>query len=147
MRRKLIMSAIMVSILALTGVAFAGWRNGKWNPEQMKKFAEWRIDNALDEVDATKEQRAVVDAEKDGLFAEAEATIERRDDVKALFVQAWSSEKPDADALHKAVDNRVDEWRALAHRAVDSGLKIHGTLQPEQRKALAEKFGQSCSGH
>lgn len=147
MRRKLVFVGIIVSIVAIAGVAFAGWGHGKWSPDRMKKFVEWRVDSALDEVDATKAQRTLVHAEKDALFKEAMAIKDRRGDMKQLFVDAWTAEKPDADALHKAVDDRIDEWRALAHKAVDSGLKVHGGFEASQRKALAEEFGQSCGAH
>ncbi len=147
MRRKLIFSFVALALVAFAGVAFAGpWGHGGFSHERIKKFVEWRINDALDEVDATPAQRKLVAAEHDALFTDAQALMKRHGEVKAQFVGAWTSEKPDADALHKAVDDRVDEWRALAHRAVDAGLKVHGAFEPSQRAALAEEVGQSC-GH
>lgn len=148
MRRKLTFALVAVGLVTIAGVAFAGpWSHGGFNHERVKKFVDWRIGSALDDVDATPQQRKVVSAEKDALIAEAEAIMKRRGEMKDAFLGAWTSEKPDRDALHKMVDDRVDEWRALAHRAVDAGLKVHGTLEPSQRAALAEELGQSCGGH
>ena len=44
-----------------------GMRGG-WDPEQRRKFAEARIDEVLDELDVTKDQRVQIYASRDKLF-------------------------------------------------------------------------------
>jgi len=131
----------------LTG--FAGGCHGHGghgrDPAAMAAFVTNRVDDALDDVEATPEQRTQIHAVKDRLLESARAAHAGRAEDRAELLAAWRSTAPDAAALHARVDARVDEWRALAHQAVDGALEVHATLTPAQREELARKLERRMS--
>jgi Spy/CpxP family protein refolding chaperone len=127
--------------IALLG-AFRGGGCGPHgrDPAQVAAFVTARVDDALDDVDATPAQRAAIHAVKDRLLAGAQKVhADHAADHQALVAQ-WDAEKPDAAKLHALVDARIDEVRALAHEAVDSAIQVHDTLTPEQRAKISTKL-------
>jgi protein CpxP len=111
----------------------------------MAAFVTDRVDGALDDVDATPEQRARVHAVKDRLLASGQALRAERGADHAELLAAWRAQSPDAAALHARVDARLDALRAFAHQAVDGALEVHATLTPEQREAFAAKVERRMS--
>jgi Spy/CpxP family protein refolding chaperone len=140
---------ILGGAAALTGFAGGcgghGHRGHGRDPAAMAAFATARVDDALDDVEATPEQRTRIHAVKDRLLASAQAAREGHTDDHALMLEAWRSPSPDAAALHARVDARLDAMRALAHQAVDGALEVHATLTPEQRDELARKVERRMS--
>jgi Spy/CpxP family protein refolding chaperone len=131
-------------VLALGVVSLAGfgrsWHHHRHDPARMAEFVTERVDDALDDVEATPEQRDRVHAIKDRMLARGKDLHATRAEDRAAFLAAWRSDAPDAAALHALVDQRADAMRAFAHEAVDAGLEVRGALSPEQRAKLAEKL-------
>ncbi len=143
MRRKLFIGSLVFALVAIAGVAFAGWRGHRhFSPERMERFVGHHVDGVLDDIEATDAQRKVVNEQKDALFAEARELMARKGELHGVFLEAWKSDAPDAAKLHALVDERVDEWRALMHKAVDAGVAVHDVLEPSQRAAIAEDIGE-----
>jgi Spy/CpxP family protein refolding chaperone len=136
------------AVLLLSGFAWAGPFGGGghgggrgWHaPERAYQFLTWRVDDALDELEATDAQRARVNGVKDRLFQAALTQHEAHRATRGEFVTQLASERPDAQRLHALVDARVEAMRALAHQAVDGMLEVHGSLTPAQRAEVAERF-------
>jgi Spy/CpxP family protein refolding chaperone len=133
-------------LVAGGAVALAGFAGGCGHhgghgrdPAAVAAFVTDRVDDALDDVDATPEQRARVHAVKDRLLAAAQEARGKRGEHRAELLAAWRSEQPDAARLHALVDQHADELRALAHQAVDGAIEVHDTLTPAQREKLATK--------
>jgi periplasmic protein CpxP/Spy len=126
---------------ALTGFAGGCGHHGGHgrDPAAMAAFVTDRVDDALDDLDATPEQRARIHAVKDRLLAKAQETHAARGDTHSELLAAWRSETPDAARLHALVDQHVDAMRAMAHEAVDGAIEVHDTLTPAQREKLAAK--------
>lgn len=146
MKRKTVVSLSIALVLGLvaTAVAWAGpWRR-KMDPDRVRKFVEWRLNDALDELDANDKQRARIKALSDPLLDAGMGLVERRPEVREAILEAWTSEKPDAARVHQLVDDRIDEIRALAHQAVDAGLEVHRILTPEQRGQVADHIRAGC---
>ena len=131
---------VAVGFVALTGFrgGCGGHRHGR-DPAEVAAFATDRVDDALDDLDATPEQRTRVHAVKDRLLAAAQAARGDHHEAHEALLAEWKSASPDAAKLHVLVDARADELRALAHQAVDAGVEVHGILTPEQREKLARK--------
>lgn len=133
-------AAIGIGVVALTG--FHGGcgrhRHGR-DPAQLAAFVTDHVDDALDDLDATPEQRTRIHAVKDRLLAGGAKAREGHGEVHEAILAEWRSQAPDAARLHALVDARAEELRALAHEAVDSGIEVHGILTPEQRERLARK--------
>jgi Spy/CpxP family protein refolding chaperone len=129
-----------VGTIALLG-AFAGHGCGRHghDPAQVAAFVSARVDDALDDLDATPAQREKIHAVKDRLLADATRLHESHAGDRGELVAQWDAAQPDAAKLHALVDARVDEMRKLAHEAVDSAIEVHGILTPEQRAKVSKK--------
>jgi Spy/CpxP family protein refolding chaperone len=145
--KKLIGGAAAVLALALGFVALTGFGGGGCghrggpgrDPAQMAAFVNGRVDDLLDDVDATPDQRTKIHAVADRMLAEAQALHKDRGQVHDTVLAEWKAETPDKARLHALVDARADELRKLAHDAVDAGVEIHDVLTPAQREKLAKK--------
>jgi Spy/CpxP family protein refolding chaperone len=143
--KKIIGAAAALLLVAVGFVALTGFRGGCGahrhgrDPAEVAAFVTDRVDDALDDLDATPEQRTRVQAVKDRLLAAAQATHAGHEEAHAAILAEWKSASPDAAKLHALVDARVEELRATAHQAVDAGVEVHGVLTPEQREKLTRK--------
>lgn len=126
----------------LTGFAGGCGHHGRGHgrdPAAVAAFVTDRVDDALDDLDATPEQRTRIHAVKERLLAAAQEARAKGGDHRAELLEAWRSETPDAARLHALVDEHLDALRAVAHQAVDGAVEVHGTLTPAQREQLAVK--------
>ncbi len=134
-----------IAALALIGfVTLTGFRGGCGRPDgrdpaAMAAFVTDRVDDALDDLDATDTQRAQVMVIKDRMLAEGQKLKATREATHEVLRAEWASEKPDAAKLHALVDARAEEMKAMAHQAVDAAVEVHAVLTPEQRAKLAKK--------
>jgi periplasmic protein CpxP/Spy len=131
--------AVLVGLLGIS--AFAA--RGKGDPaERMERFIAWRVDDALDDINANDAQRKQVNEMKDRLIQDAKPLIEGHRKSKEDLLAQWNSATPDATKVHGIVDARVDAFRAFAHKLADSALELHRILTPEQRKDISEEVGK-----
>jgi periplasmic protein CpxP/Spy len=130
-----------LGFVAVTGFSCGGRHHGHGrDPAEVAAFVSARVDDALDDLDATPEQRTKINALKDRLLAAGQqAHAGNKETHEALFAE-WKSDSPDAQKLHQLVDARIDAMRAFAHQAVDAGVEAHGILTPEQRAKVTKKI-------
>jgi Spy/CpxP family protein refolding chaperone len=131
-----------VAFVALTGFrgGCGGHRHGGRDPAELAAFVTDRVDDALDDLDATPEQRARVHAVKERLLASGQTARAGHREAHDALAAEWKGERPDAAKLHALVDARAEAYRALAHEAVDAGVEVHGILTPEQRARVTKKI-------
>jgi Spy/CpxP family protein refolding chaperone len=132
----------VVGIVGLVGFAGGGCGRGHGHgrdPARTAAFVTDRVDDFLDDVDATPEQRTRIHAVKDRLLAAGQKARAGHEAAHAALHAEWKAEQPDAAKLHALVDERIEEMRALGHEAVDGGVEVHGILTPEQREKLTRK--------
>jgi Spy/CpxP family protein refolding chaperone len=123
--------------VAAGAVAFGGGHHGARHAI-IKRVVAAEIDEALDRVNATPEQRASVHASRDRAFTALEDHVRARharfDEVLKLF---------EADTIDAG---RVEAFRRQAeaeHRQVGDAItlaltEIHDVLTPDQRRAVTE---------
>jgi Spy/CpxP family protein refolding chaperone len=127
------------AVLALAGFGRCGGPHPR-DPSQMAAFVTDRVDDMLDDLNATDAQRQQIHAIKDRLLAQA---LEMHKDGEPLHAEVkaqWESATPDRARLHSLVDQRFDAMRAFAHQAVDAAVEVHDILTPEQRAKLERKM-------
>ncbi len=129
----------LVGLTAFTGGGCFG-HHGHRDPAQVAKFVTNHVEDTLDDLNATPDQRTKILAIKDKLLADAQAIHADQGATHQAFLDAWKSDQPDAAKLHALVDQRVEEMRKLAHEAVDAGVEVHGILTPDQRAKLTKKI-------
>jgi Spy/CpxP family protein refolding chaperone len=143
--KKILAAAAGVGVLAVGFVALTGFHGGCGrgphgrDPAEVAAFVTNRVDDLLDDIDATPDQRTRIHAVKDRLLASGLSLREGRREVHDAIVAEWNAAQPDAARLHALVDARAEEFRKLAHEAVDSGVEVHGILTPEQREKIGKK--------
>ena len=131
--------AVLVGFVALTGFR-GGCGHGPGNdPAQMAAFVNARVDDLLDDVDATPDQRTKIHTITNRMLESAKEAHAGHDEVRATVLGQWKADSMDRKALHDLVDARADVLRKLAHQAVDATADAHDVLTPPQREKLAKK--------
>lgn len=140
MKKLAIAGSAVLAVLLLSGFAFRGGHGWGHNPERIKQMVTWRLNDKLEDLDATDAQRQSINAVKDRLFDDGVQLMEEQHAARDEAFTQLASDTPDAQKLHSLVDARIDAMRAFAHKMTDAALEVHGTLTPEQRKELATEF-------
>lgn len=147
MKRLLLLAIVGASTVAiLAGFGFGPRHGGRMDPAKMEKYLNFRLNDMLDDINATPAQRATVMSVKDRLLPEARAMFADKAQRYAEVKQLWLDQNPDPKVVHAKVDQRIDEMRTLAHKFADGILEIQRALTPEQRAQLAEKAEEHHKG-
>lgn len=131
--------ALLAAMGFATLTGFGGWGHGHRHGRDPAAFVSSRVDDLLDDLDATPDQRTRILALKDRLVDAGKKVHMAKGDVHDTVLGEWKSANPDAQKLHALVDERIDAMRGFAHQAVDAGIEAHGVLTPEQREKLTRK--------
>lgn len=144
--KKLLGGAALALALVLGALTLTAFRGGgcgghghRRDPAQVAAFVNARVDDLLDDVDATPDQRTRIHALADRLLAEGQALHADHEATHEALVAQWKAETVDRKVLHDLVDARADAFRKLAHDAVDAAADAHDVLTPAQREKLARK--------
>jgi len=133
------LAGALVAAGALTLTAFHGGPFRHHDPAEAAAFVTSRVEDALDDLDATPAQRSQILAVKDRMLAEVQKHRDTRQATHAALLAEWNAETPDRAKLHALVDQRAAEMTATAHQAVDAAIEVHDALTPEQRAKVAKK--------
>jgi protein CpxP len=133
----------VTAFMVLTGFGHAhrGW-GGAMDEEKAKKFATWKVNDVLDDLEATPDQRAKVQALKDDRITEAFQLAAGHKEIRTQLLAQWNAANPDRKQIHALVDQDIDRLRALAHQVADSLVDVHDVLTPEQRQKVSEKLAE-----
>lgn len=134
-------------ILAVAGVVLAlaafrpffGGGLGKPTPERIQRMATERVNDIMDDLDGTPDQRKAVHLMKDELLKDGRVLHEDQQKAREELVAQWDSPKMDGARVHAVVDERVDAMRRFAHTVADKVLELHTILTPEQRAKVSEQ--------
>lgn len=140
MKKLAIAGSAVLAVVLLSGFAFRGGHGWAHNPERIKQMVSWKLNDKLDDLNATDAQRKSINAVKDRLLDEGSKLMEEQQAARSEAFAQLASDTPDAQQLHALVDARIDAMRAFAHKMTDAALEVHGTLTPEQRKELADEI-------
>lgn len=139
-KKLTIAASAVLAVVLLSGFAFRGGHGWGRDPERIKQMVTWRLNDKLDDLDATEAQRQSIHAVKDRLFNDGAQLMEEQRAARTEAFAQLESDAPDAQKLHALVDERIDAMRAFAHKLTDAALEVHRTLTPEQRKELATEY-------
>jgi Spy/CpxP family protein refolding chaperone len=110
------------------------------NKERIEKMINWKFDDLLDEIDADQDQRRQLTVIKDRVLGDLKETCAARDGFHQQMLAEFGKENPDSKAVHAAVDQRFDEFKALSVKVTDAMLEVHRILRPEQREILIKRM-------
>jgi len=146
MKKIAIAASAVIAVVLLSGFRGGGWGHSR-DPERIKQFITWRVDDKLEDLHATDAQKQTVNAVKDRLFEDGKRLAEEHQAARQEVLTQLESDTPDAQKLHALVDARIDSVRAFAHKVVDAALEVHRALTPEQRKQLATEAHEKMDNH
>lgn len=140
MRKKTLyaLAAVIPLVALASGAAFARWGGPGKRLERAERFIKWQVNDTLDELDATEEQSAAINAVVDDLLKDALPMIKEHRSMKRDFRAMLMVESPDREEIRALIDERFAEFKQLAYKAADAALKVHGELTPEQVRELDE---------
>ncbi|MFY0580418.1 Spy/CpxP family protein refolding chaperone [Cystobacter fuscus] len=104
----LLVGSAVLGVVLLTGFrgGHMGW--GARNPERIKQMITWRLDDRLEDLKATDDQKRTIQGLKDSLFDEGQKLVAEQREAGKELVNQWDAAQPDARAVHALVDARVD---------------------------------------
>lgn len=139
--RKRNVGLVVVAVLGMALLTGFGWgrHHGAFDKERAQRWADFAVDDFLDELDATDAQRAKIHQLKEGLVPAALALHEENQGLKREALAQWDAKTPDAAKVHTMVDDRIAAFGKLAHKVADAALTLHATLTPEQRAELSAR--------
>lgn len=142
MKKTLAIASILVAALGLAGILgfrFAGHCHGR-DPAQVRAMVNEHVDDTLDDLNATPDQRTRIHEVVDRLLAEGQKLHQADPAAHQELIAQWKSDRPDAAKLRALVDERFQEFRGFADQAIDAAIQVHGILTPEQRAQLEKKI-------
>lgn len=140
MNKKLLAGVVLGAVALAGGAAVAAANdNDERKAKRANQYITWKLDDALDELNASDAQKKQTMVLKDQLFAEGLKLRTTKERVREGLVQQWKAQNPDANTVHALVDQMLDEVRGFAHKAADAGLAFHKLLTPEQREAALQR--------
>ena len=146
MKRTLLLAGLgvmVVGLLAGFGFGHGPFHRGPMDPKKVDNFLTWRINDALDDVQATPAQRQQVLAIKDRLMPDVKTLMEDGRQTHEQVRDIWKSNAdPDPKQLHALVDQRVEAFRAFGYKIADAMADLHKVLTPAQRATLTQKAEQ-----
>jgi protein CpxP len=147
MKKKIAIAAsALLAVVMLSGFRGGGWGFSR-DPERVKQMITWKLNDKLEDLDATDAQKQSVNAVKDRLFEDGKRLAEEHQATRLEVLTQLESDTPDAQKLHGLVDARIDAVRAFAHKVVDAALEVHRTLTPAQRKELSTEYREKMDLH
>jgi protein CpxP len=140
--KMLMMGAALAGVAGAGGLgagamhAHGGLRGHGRDPEMVHKFIQFAVNEKLDAIEATPEQRQKVQAVSDRLLQEAKALRQGKRELHDELFLLLAQEEPDAARVKALVRSRVQEFSRFADDATDGLLELHRTFTPEQRAQL-----------
>jgi Spy/CpxP family protein refolding chaperone len=135
---------LLVGFLGIAGAAVAGAHHGRAG--FMKDHIAARVSAALDEIQATPQQRQVVEQAENDIVNAVQAKAQAHRGAHQALLTAITADKFDAQALQTFADARAQDVKDVASVIIPSLQKIHDALTPEQRAKLVELVQQHHHG-
>ena len=132
----------LVAVFAVGASACGGGMHSRHNmdPDRAKKMVSWKIDDHLDDIDATDSQRTALNKIAHTVVDDAFATHDDDGTTKRGLLAEWRKDDPDIDAMDKLIEERAAEYVAFAKNTARRSLEVHGVLDADQREKLATEM-------
>ncbi|MCC6336959.1 MAG: periplasmic heavy metal sensor [Myxococcales bacterium] len=132
---------MLTGALGLTlAVGATGCGRGADRLERAEKLVDWKVADAMDDLDATPRQAERAQGLAKGLVVEARPLVKQALEARDVLIAEWKTNKPDSAKVHAVVDSQLDAARGFVHRVADAAIELHGLLTPEQRDEVTARF-------
>lgn len=149
-RKLLVLVAALAAFVALSGFGPGAGCGRAADPQERfaraQEMVTKRLNDQLDELKVTPDQRTRILAVKDRVLNEARSRMEQsRDQGKAdrqWAVDQLTSDRPDKSALYARLDAKADQLKGMGHQVIDALVEVNAILTPQQRTQLKAKLDQ-----
>lgn len=131
-------AAIGAGVLALAG-ATAAFAAGNQHGRFFKHMVAARVEEAEDYIEATPQQRQVIDQAKDAVLATLEKQRAAHQGDREQWLSLLTADSLSEKQIVDAAARKADQVRAVAQELAPQLVKVHDVLTPAQRTKLAEK--------
>lgn len=142
-----IKTALVIGAVTLTAAgsawAFGPGGHGKF----MKHMIAARVEAAEDAIEATPDQRKVIEAARDTILAKVEAQMQSRHDQHGKWLALLTADTFDQQAVFSAIDDHAAAMKEMAKEIVPEVAKVHDVLTPAQRQKLADHIKSMHGRH
>ena len=146
-KNKVLIGAGILTLVLAAGASFAATGGARGHRLRfMKHMVSARIEDMEDEIDATPQQRAVIEQSKSNVFAAIEARQAAKGQ-RGQLVALLTADKLDTNALYALANSKAQEIQDLAKVVVPEIQKVHDVLTPAQRQQLAAKAAELQQHH
>ena len=128
---------LVVGGMTWSAVAYSG---KSWDGERFERFVEWKIDDMLDEVDASDDQRTQVRAIATAAIADMGEFRDFKRAGREALVDALTQETVDRAALETLRQSKLETADRASQRLLTALADAAEVLTPAQRTALAEEL-------
>jgi Spy/CpxP family protein refolding chaperone len=141
--RRWINAALAAALLgSVIGLAGFGWshRHGCHGEKFLQRMVDAHLEETLDDLKATPEQRAQINQLKTGLVADFQALHDGHQSLLTSLSQQFSSDRLDAATLDANSDSLLKAHDQLRLDLRNAVVRVHDLLTPEQRQQVAAKL-------
>ena len=138
-KKTTITLVVVGAVVAATAVA-CGHHARHPSPKIMQRLVLGHVDDMMDEVDASDDQRATFESAAQTILTDALAMHEAHKADKAEMLKVLSAPTVDRDAVKSHIEAKLDTVEAFALRSVDTLIDAFETLDDPQKQILLEKL-------
>lgn len=147
--RTVAIASLGVFILAGIGAGCSRSFHRPPDPEKMQKYVMWKLNDRLDDLDATDQQRKAIVAAANKVMADAlkMKAAHKNESQKYEILDELERGDADAEKYHRIMDEKFDQLKGFAHRTLDTLLQAFMELDQNQRKELLEEAREHMAEH
>ena len=149
-RNLIVALGVIIGLATTTGmIASCGghaMHHGK-DPEKVRKYVLWKIDDHLDDLDATKQQKKQILEIANRVIGDGMALRKDKDAHHATILGELESGNPDSAKLHGMLDDHIEQFRGFGHRTLDAMIEAWNLLDENQQGDLIDEFKEHIEDH
>src|SRR5262249_13677499 len=146
MKKTLWIALGVTGLVLAAGAAYAMGHGMGGGPRMMKHMISARVEEAEDYIEATPQQRQVIETAKTNIFNAIDAQGQSRKAVHQQIAGLLAADTFDDAKAEALIDGQIDKARDLAHVIVAQVKTVHAALTPDQRAKLIARF-KEMHGH
>ncbi len=140
--RWILMTIAGALVLVMGGMTWSAVAYSKrsWDGERFERFVEWKVEDMLDEVDASDDQRERVRAIATAAIADMGEFRDFKRAGREALVDALTQETVDRAALEALRQSKLEAADRASGRLLTALADAAEVLTPAQRAELAEEL-------
>ena len=147
--RWILMSIAGALVLVVGGMTWSAvaYSDRSWDEEKMERFVEWKVEDMLDEIDATDDQREKVHAIAAAALTDMEEFRDFGREGRQALIEALTQETVDREALETLRQNKLAAADRASQRLLTALADTAEVLTPAQRQELAAELESHWRHH